>query len=302
MTMNDFSNLTPPADRSLTSAQRARVLGRLSVDAEDGRTRPWVLSAAAAAAVLAVIGGGLALSGSLAGSNDGSPGAGRVVQPASGAGATVPSSSPTPNACDVFKIAGGASGTIPQHEETVKLDLRGALECLSDRVPPTCQEAVREQLPAAKVVATSGDITFWQSGQRWVQCFSGVHSTTVNRVGTLGESVEPAERFAFSSDHAYPTRGRAPSTFVAGGPVGADDSRISYTFPDGHRQQATYVDSADGSRWWVLQYAATRGVLADPQTNWGTLAPVVVRVGGAGGDRYELDWSASGCAQINHGC
>jgi hypothetical protein len=265
--MNDVPNLTPPPDRSLTSAQRARVLGRLSVETDDGRTRPWVLSAAA--------------------------------------GATAPSSSPTADPCDVFESADRASGTIPQGKETMKLDLPGALRCLSDRVPPTCQEAVRGQLPAAKVVATSGDVTFWQSGQRWVQCFAGVHTTTVNRVGTLGAASAPAERFAFSSDHAYPTRGRAPSTFVAGGPLGGGDSRISYTFPDGHRQEATYVDGADGTRWWVLRYVATRGVLADPQTNWATLAPVVVRLYGTSAsapDRYELSWSTSGCAQVNHGC
>lgn len=64
--MNDFPDLVPPPERELTSEQRLRL--RAALPTGDVRERHGVLtSVAAAAAVLAVVGGGLVLSRSLNG-------------------------------------------------------------------------------------------------------------------------------------------------------------------------------------------------------------------------------------------
>ncbi|MFL6105334.1 MAG: hypothetical protein ACJ716_15960 [Marmoricola sp.] len=68
--MNDFPDLVPPPERSLTAAQRDRMRAALAED--EVRERPWLVPTIAAAAVLVVLAGGLALSRSLDGSDSGS--------------------------------------------------------------------------------------------------------------------------------------------------------------------------------------------------------------------------------------
>jgi hypothetical protein len=163
---------------------------------------------------------------------------------------------------------------------------------------------VHQELPGADPVATSDDVSFWSADGQWVLCYHGPGVTTVHHPAALAGTADPARRFAFSTDIGDSTAA-PPATLVAGGPLDADDAQISYTFPDGHRQDATIVQGTDGRRWWVITYVARSGMLARPDTNWGQLPPVVVRVDHADGTpagQYRLDWQESGCAQANHGC
>ena len=57
--MNDFPDLVPPPERSLTPQQRARL--RAALPQDEVRERRWLVPVVAAAAVVAVVGGGVAL-------------------------------------------------------------------------------------------------------------------------------------------------------------------------------------------------------------------------------------------------
>ncbi|MFL6061394.1 MAG: hypothetical protein ACJ72E_09200 [Marmoricola sp.] len=304
--MNDFENLTPPPERPLTPAQRARLRLRLPRPDEEERGRPWLLPAAAAAAAVAVgVGGAVALARSV----DENDGAQRNPGPAASGPAptaTTPAATVTASTDPCAEVTKGEtiSGAQAQLHAIVT---QGPNSCLSSAPPASCAHEVRDQLPGATEVAgnATDGVSFWTSGQRWTLCFHDASVTTVHRVQTLDAPLVGEQRFAFSTDHGDTVAGHMPSTFVAGGPLGGGDSRISYTFPDGHVQEATYVTGSDGSRWWIVQYVARTGVLADPRTNWGQLAPVVARLWGtdvSAPEKTELPWGASGCNQVNHGC
>lgn len=61
-TANDFPELAPPAGRDLTDEQRGRIRARLPLQGQEHRRPRWVAGVAAAAAVLVVVGGAVALS------------------------------------------------------------------------------------------------------------------------------------------------------------------------------------------------------------------------------------------------
>lgn len=77
--MNDFPDLVPPPERPLTGVQRDRLRAKLP-GADQDRERRWLAPAIAAAAVVAVVGVGFALSRSVDGTNSGS----KYVAPAGG--------------------------------------------------------------------------------------------------------------------------------------------------------------------------------------------------------------------------
>jgi hypothetical protein len=290
---DDFSDLTPPPDRRLTATQRDRIRERLGrPDAESPRLRSWLLTAAAAAAVVAVVAGvAVALDGS---GGDPDPGNPAASGPANAA------SSPTA-ACT--ELPGATAFAAPTGTAGAATETLGKA-CSANGPQPSCRAEVHEQLPRADQVAASGDVSFWSAGGRWVLCYRGPAVTTVHHPAALAGTAGPARRFAFSTDLADSATA-PPATLVAGGPLGPADAQISYTFPDGHVQDAVVVDGNDGRRWWVMTYVARQGVLADPDTNWGRLAPVLVRVehvDGTPAEQYRLDWQESGCAQANHGC
>lgn len=63
--MNDFPELTPPPERDLTPAQRARIRASLPLEGPAALRPWWITVAAAAATVLVVVGGAVALSRSV---------------------------------------------------------------------------------------------------------------------------------------------------------------------------------------------------------------------------------------------
>jgi len=302
--MNDVPNLTPPPERPLTPEQRTRLRSRLPRP-EDDRTRSWLVPTVAAAAVVALVAGGsVALARSVGG--DGGP---RTVEPAAGASASAYASAPAPvtASTDPCSQVSAAIAELNASAGETQLTLTGAqATCVPHNPPTTCAHEVHDVLPGATLVAGSADgAGFWQAGRRWTLCAHDTSATTVHRVQNLDDAPVGNARFAFSTDHGDTVGGRMPTTFVAGGPLGGGDARIDYTFPDGHVQEATYLDGVDGSRWWLVSYTATDGPLADPRTNWGQLAPVVARLWGTDvspPDRITLSWSADGCNQVNHGC
>jgi hypothetical protein len=302
--MTDLPDLTPPPDRRLDAVQRERIRSRLArPDEEQPRLRPWLLTGGAAAAVVALIAGvAVALGGTGRGSGTAvQPSTAEQVGPAAG-GAGAASPSPT-TACTK---APGEGHAVSRAEGTATVPAGEAAggACFAPDPQPTCRAAVRAQLPGAARVAVSADVSFWSVGGQWVLCYHGPAVTTVHHAAALDGSADPAHRFAFSTDLAS-SASAPPATLVAGGPLGTDDARISYTFPDGHRQDAAVVQGTDGRRWWAMTYVADTGVLADPHTDWGRLAPVRVDVDHADGtpaEHYRLDWQESGCAQANHGC
>jgi hypothetical protein len=306
--MNDFPDLTPPPGRPLGPEQRARLRAGLPSSDSSSR-RPWVLTAVSAAAVVVLgIGGTVALTHSV-GDERPPHTAQPAGQPAGGATVAVTPAPPAVSAsADPCAKLRAAERSITGALAEVRTRITGVpAGCFPSAPPTTCAAEVRDQLRGATEIANDADgaVGFWRSGRRWVLCYHDARVTTVQHVHDLGAALDDGQRFGFSTDHGDVVGGQMPTTFVAGGPLGGGDSRISYTFPDGHRQEATYVDAADGSRWWVMVYVARRGVLADPDTNWGQLDPVVVRLYGTDvspPDRISLDWGASGCNQVNHGC
>jgi hypothetical protein len=309
MTMDGFDDLTPPPERQLTPTQRDRLRAALPGGLPDGGAstagtrspgRTWLPVLAAAAVVAVVVGVSSGLGGALHRTDRTHPSAGPAP-----AGTTNPSTSPSASPC-----LGSQAGEITTPGSVTRLReniTRGPGTHCPLPPAPTCARAVQDQLPGATQVASSADlgVGFWQAGQRWVLCYHDTGETTVQHVGTLGAPVPPTRQFAFSTDIGGEVAGERPTAFVAGGPLGGGDSRITYTFPDGHHQDATYVDGADGTRWWVLRYVARSGLLADPATHWDQLPPVVVRLYGtdvSAPDVFHLDFATSGCAQANHGC
>ncbi len=91
--------------------------------------------------------------------------------------------------------------------------------------------------------------------------------------------------------------------FVAGGPLPEGVTGIAYAFPDGGSATAEVTEDLEGRSWWRMEYAATEGVLADPNRNQSRLDPIEVTVS-LSGRQYTvpLQWGVDTCAQRNHGC
>lgn len=151
----------------------------------------------------------------------------------------------------------------------------------------------------AQVPGESGTTSFWSAGRRWAVCDGlvhpsadvapvlTVHAQTRDRAAGFDES-----RLALGSAVAGSDDAPEAVRFTAGGLLPWPVEEISYTFPDGHVEQARFVASEDGSgdTWWVVAYTATDGPLVDPGTPPEDLGPVTVTVVGAAAEAFRVPW------------
>ena len=143
----------------------------------------------------------------------------------------------------------------------------------------------------------AGTTTFWTNGRRWVAC----------DVAAGADGVEPAvlsstrrgssgfvERSLAVTTTVLPGPDGSPAAvrLVAGGRLPWRVDEISYTFPDGHTEQATFVTSegAPEEVWWSVAYTPTEGVLVDPETEPADLDPVTISIVGAAAEAFRLPW------------
>jgi hypothetical protein len=140
----------------------------------------------------------------------------------------------------------------------------------------------------------SGVTTFWAEGTRWAVCdlVAGTEPTVLAGAATAGAGFdEQALSVATTAVPAAAGAGEAVRV-VAGGRLPWPVQEISYTFPDGHVEEARFVAGTDaaGDGWWTVTYTATDGVLVDPETEVAELDPVTISVVGAAAEAFRLPW------------
>jgi hypothetical protein len=161
-----------------------------------------------------------------------------------------------------------------------------------------CEEAVP---PGFDQVAQSpddaGTTTFWTSGRRWVACDLAAGDRLEPR---LIESAAPDRLAGFDERSLAVTSSAVAGAagepgavrFSAGGRLPWVVQELSYTFPDGHTEQARFVTSQNDPDevWWAVTYTPTEGVLVDPATQGEDLKPVTVSIVGAAAEAFRLPW------------
>lgn len=268
--MND---LTPPPDRPLDDAARARIrAGLVESTAQPGaptrRGHAWLAPVVAAAAVAAIVGGGTWLL-----NRDGNSAA--PLQPAGSGTSTVAPDSPTPS----------PSGA-PDDD---------------------CAEAVQEQLPGAvsrygiaqaTLGGQSSQTSIWTKGDQWVVCdtFASLDGGVPTVFAVHSGMPVPTKDELLISMNFVQVGDELLSQFVAGGLLASDVTSISYDFPDGQ-----LVNAAINGGWWTMNYQPTSGPLAGGGRLPSEPVRVTVTANGAT-TTYTLEWGQDTCAQINHGC
>jgi hypothetical protein len=162
-------------------------------------------------------------------------------------------------------------------------------------VTEQCETAVG---PGLTQVAQSDDgtgvTTFWAEGARWAVCdlVAGAEPTVLAGVNKARAGFD--EQGLSVATTAVPAAGGADEAvrFVAGGPLPWPVQEISYTFPDGHTEQARFVTGVDdaGEGWWTVTYTATDGLLVDPEADAADLDPVTISVVGAAAEAFRVPW------------
>jgi hypothetical protein len=155
-----------------------------------------------------------------------------------------------------------------------------------------CGAAVGDGLTQAAQSADGvGVTTFWAQGPRWAVCdlvagteptvFTGV---SMARAGFDEQTLSVATTAVPAADEAV--------RIVAGGRLPWPVQEMSYTFPDGHTEEARFVTGVDavGDGWWTVTYTATDGVLVDPEADAADLDHVTISVVGAAAEAFRLPW------------
>jgi hypothetical protein len=141
----------------------------------------------------------------------------------------------------------------------------------------------------------SGTTTFWAKGRQWVACdvtagaAGGKPALLASTDGAADTGFDP-HSLALSTT-VVPGSDGSRVRLVAAGRAPWRVDEISYTFPDGHTEQARFATSEDDSQevWWSVTYMPTEGVLVDPDTE-ADLGPVTVSVVGAAAEAFRLPW------------
>ncbi|KQZ76033.1 hypothetical protein [Nocardioides sp. Root151] len=281
-----------PPERPLDEQSKARMRAELTEaigrsDADRPR-HAWLVPTVAAAAMvgIAALGAGLFLNGD----DDGRDRSGEIAPAGSG---TASDPDPTVKAPDppVSTMPGEGSTTekIPENEMRME-------------PPVPCADEVGNLLSAARLAGSTtydeGTAQLWTDGATWVICDDWA-ATSDGGVPTLignrsTNDVWSKQTYALSQN--YSMDDHLVGQYVAGGPTLPDVASISYTFPDGHTQ-----DAVIGKDMWLMTYVATSGPLVDQTAE---TEPVRVRVTFDDGTTasYDLQWGQDTCAQINHGC
>jgi hypothetical protein len=159
-----------------------------------------------------------------------------------------------------------------------------------------CASAVAPGLTqVAQSADGSGVTTFWTEGPRWAVCdhVAGTEPTVLAGVAKAREGFdEQALSVATTAVPAGSGGGDDALRVVAGGRLPWPVQEISYTFPDGHTEDARFVSGVDavGNGWWAVTYTVTDGVLVAPEAEAAALEPVTISVVGAAAEAFRLPW------------
>lgn len=271
--------LTPPPDESMPEQSRARIRADLLGVAQSERrgARRWLVPAAAAAAVLVVVGL-----------------AGWVVQ--AGDDGAAPAGAPTATA------PGDPEWTMGWTDDPAPDPQPGEPTGKATLSPSTCADPVGRVLAGARQAVTfpaddgGGETSIWVAEDAYALCDVRAGITIVHKPVAMSGApgVEP-----FQVSSIYP---RTPDGFrtiqVAGGlvPEGAAAFDVSYTFPDGHTEVATTTVDDQGRAWWRMVHAYDDGGESDQ-------SPIRVVVSYSGVQHeYALRPGVDTCAQVNETC
>jgi len=288
---------TPPPEQPMDDATRARIRARIAEEAttESTSVRRWALPVVAAVAVLAI-----AMGGAYAAFW---PGDGGPVSPAPAIQeTTAPADSPSPAPTEPPSDAPTLEESAPPSSEPPP---GGPDEDWGAEDIPrtTCAREVRPR-GAEQVVSwptSVGEVGIWVAGDSWALCEQSGRIATVHAARPLGEEQLDKDAFNFSTSTYDWNAQQFFTAYVAGGPLVVPHERITYTFPDGHTEQARIATDAAGRQWWSVAYLPTEGIMTSGNSSkWD---PVKVEDALSGVvNTYRLDWFRNGCAQVNHGC
>jgi hypothetical protein len=311
--MTSPDDLTPPTPEPLSDQRKQRMRDDLIHTAQSGSARPehrWLVPGLAAAAALVVV-AGVAVAGQRGG--DGATQPTGPMAPAAGGGSTPaeghqasrhPASAATPGTPHRAAVPPGRTHVVRRGVQVIhhpgKLPADPATTCAQE-----ISGLGEARFDGASVTATRtyGDYTtsLYESDSAWLVCddFAAADGGAVtlmqehNRADAYRPSVATlgiSENFLLTGESQYVAAGRAFDGVQT----------ITYTFPDGHTQDA--VLGQDGL--WTMAYLPTTGPLADASTSETTLDPIQVSVDYTDGrhDSFTLDWGLNTCAQVNHGC
>ena len=269
----------PPEGR-LTDQQRDRIraglLAAASAGGDSGRSRPWLVPVAAAAAV------GLLLAGSAVGGYalmNGDDEGGSTSVAGQGVG-------PDP------------TGSVATADSTPFVTTDPGTPTSGPRGRHSCDREVEQFLPGATMTAdvpygNGFDTYLYATDTEWVVCDTwalvdgGAPTLTGIKPLTAGPS---KDRFLISMN--FSMNAGDGGQFFAGGARVPGVSAISYRFPTGDTADATITD-----QMWVMQYLMPK----PPHRIW--TDPVVVTVTLDDGSTQQYDLTAMDlCAQLNHGC
>jgi hypothetical protein len=287
---------TPPPERPLSDDARARIRADLLGYAHDHRsTAPrWLVPAGAAAAVALVA--GMAYWAVSPGDQDG---AGGPAGQGSGASFTPETDRPSPMPSDDGSVP--PNGTVPSGESTAPVS---APPESSQSGAGNCAVGLENVLQGADEAfvfppGSDGTSAIYVKGEEFSLCDAREGITTVTHPLPLVPTDDVAPYRVLS---LYPATSDGYQTIqVAAGivPSGLEGVfDVSYTFPDGHTQQATTSTDDQGRTWWRMVYRYDDGggnVMQKP--------PIEVTVSYSGVQKhYTLEWGVDTCAQANHGC
>ncbi len=284
---------TPPPERPLSEAARARIRAELLAHAHEHRsaTPRWVVPAGAAAAVALVAGLSYWAISPGGSEPDGLP--------VTGGGGT--SSVPSAPADDSSSAPAnhGTSTSMPAAPETV-FESEGTMPPDPDDAVQvgtrSCEVEMENVLKGATLALQLDDTSsFWVKGEKFVLCDELDERTTVHRALPLTPREELAT-YAVSTDLLGGQVIRSAGGIV---PQGAEEVfDVAYSFPDGHTEHATTSTDDQGRTWWRMIYSYKDGggnEMDQPAIK------VTMSLSGVQNE-YTLAWGEDTCAQANHGC
>jgi hypothetical protein len=289
--MND---LLPPARRSIPEQRRKRMRDKLDAEIDaasttnrrDSAARRFGVPAVAAVAVAAI-----AIGGYLLASNSGDDGDGGVGPAGRSGLGKDRQDGPRPKQGDQNErpeaTEGRASTVLADPERAYdkcvdlvqrQYGLRG--EPVSEQ--PTGRLAIDNGIGTTVVVANSTD----------AYTCNVKPDTAVSRSAPLDGVAEDRDFWFALNYTGNVLPGETGDMAWAGGQLPPDATGVTYTFPDGHTEEAVVRDG-----FWAMQYFAERTIPSGPKDH------VEVAVDGADSLTFELPFTINTmCNQISHGC
>ncbi|GAB3411692.1 hypothetical protein [Flindersiella endophytica] len=295
--MNDLS---PPPRRSIPEYRRIRMRDELdnemhSIGRRDSRLRRFGVPIVAAAAVVGLAAGGYALFG----------GNGREINPAgdrSTASATPTTTPTTPTTTSPPKTQHPTPNRPPTKQTDPDQPTKSLPASDANRAYRICIGLARDHgdvmgepvsgLSGKLAIENDEGITAVVANSTDAYTCNVKPDTAVSPPRPLDSAVSP-ETFAIANNvtsNVLP--GDRGDMFWGGGGLPNGVNSITYTFADGHHEQATVKNG-----FWAMQYFS-----AGPM-NGASSDPVKVSVDGPGGQReLTLRWGDHTCNQVSHGC